>query len=235
MLLKHSASLGIQREDGLQPIHDAARRGHETVASLLLDGGSEVDARSAIQRTPLHHACWNGHVHIAKLLVGRGADTTLNDKNGDTALIFAVQSKNEEMVRFVLGETNALEARGSEKATALHRASVPGCCLGISKLLIESGAEVRLVDLHGNIPLHIASFSGREELVEFLLSNGSDPFVQDAGGDTPLDVALKYCKPSVATLLQQAMEKADPTFKIETKYKLPIDDVEPSGEDTAEI
>ena len=43
----------------------------------------------------------NGNMSIAKMLVAKGADVNLKTPEGKTALTFATDMKNDEMVKFL--------------------------------------------------------------------------------------------------------------------------------------
>jgi ankyrin repeat protein len=54
----------------------------------------------------------------------------------------------------------------------LHKASYHGC-LGIVKLLVESGADLYLRNARGETPIDVASANGKREVVKFLHENGA--------------------------------------------------------------
>jgi truncated hemoglobin YjbI len=68
------------------PLHQAARRGHVSVAQALLDHGAAIDARDAKGQTPLRRAVNCRQVQIVRLLVRHGADPHAADRRGVTPL-----------------------------------------------------------------------------------------------------------------------------------------------------
>ncbi|XP_065907695.1 uncharacterized protein [Dysidea avara] len=81
-------------------LHYAALNGHYTVASSLLDWGSEVDSVNVEHYTPLHFAARSGHTDIAALLVGNGADVNMKNKVGRTPLDCAVLGNKGNVVEY---------------------------------------------------------------------------------------------------------------------------------------
>ena len=67
-------------------LHQAARRGHVSVAQALLDHGATIDARDARDQTPLRRAVNCRQVQIVRLLLRHGADPHLADRRGVTPL-----------------------------------------------------------------------------------------------------------------------------------------------------
>jgi ankyrin repeat protein len=67
-------------------LHQAARRGHVSVAQALLDHGTAVDARDAKGETPLRRAVNCRQPQIVRLLVRYGADPAAVDRRGVTPL-----------------------------------------------------------------------------------------------------------------------------------------------------
>jgi hemoglobin len=68
------------------PLHQAARRGHVSVAQALLEHGATVDARDAKEQTPLRRAVNCRQLPIVRLLVRHGADPHAADRRGVTPL-----------------------------------------------------------------------------------------------------------------------------------------------------
>ena len=58
----------------------------------------------------------------------------------------------------------------------------------------------------GRLPLHIAAEEGQKELVIDLIDHGSEVNVEDADGDTPLDLAMRN---NVAAMVQVLLEAGD--------------------------
>ena len=83
---------------GWTALHYAATNGHERIASYLLDKHAYIDALSPNGTTPLMMAARGGHIHVVKLLLDRGAD--LSKRNGlkMTAIEFAEQNNQSEIV-----------------------------------------------------------------------------------------------------------------------------------------
>lgn len=55
------------------PLHLAAKNELVTMATLLLDQGADIEAKTINKWTPLHQAAVNGNYDIAGLLIDRDA------------------------------------------------------------------------------------------------------------------------------------------------------------------
>jgi ankyrin repeat protein len=84
-------------------LHQASRRGYDSVAQALLDHGATIDARDAKGQTPLRRAVNCRQVPIVRLLVRYGADPNAADCRGVTPLSVA---RNAE-IRQILVEAGA--------------------------------------------------------------------------------------------------------------------------------
>jgi ankyrin repeat protein len=78
---------------GLTALHHAVRQGNVAATMALLDGGANIDERSASDSTsPLLQATINGHFDLAMALVQRGADVKLASIHGLTPLYAAINT-----------------------------------------------------------------------------------------------------------------------------------------------
>jgi ankyrin repeat protein len=74
-------SAGARGVHDLPALYFAAIGGSIEVASLLLDGGADVNARSE-SAAPIHGAVMGGSAEMVRLLLARGADPSLPDYQG---------------------------------------------------------------------------------------------------------------------------------------------------------
>ena len=70
-------------EDRLTPLHEAAYRGRNDAAVILLDAGAQVDASGLSGSRPLHEAAKRGHKDTCKLLLSRGASIDVRNVAGE--------------------------------------------------------------------------------------------------------------------------------------------------------
>ncbi len=98
-LLKSGADPNAQNNDGITPLHNAA---YPSYVSLLLRHGANVNAVSKSGETPLHivAAEWE-RTDVLKILLENGADTTLKDRDGDTALDIAKHREDPAKVKLL--------------------------------------------------------------------------------------------------------------------------------------
>ena len=151
----------------------------QLVTELLIRNGAVVDVPNCCGDTPLHIAvkrfAYENHSHsmrirpsdkttinAIKCLVSAGADVNAQNSNGETPLMFAVESVSVFQPIFQLLQhsvsrlaLNTVDKRG---LTALHRASASE----ISLTLLESGADPQFCSLSSSptytpCPLYLAA------------------------------------------------------------------------------
>ena len=83
---------------GWTALHYASTNGHTRIVEYLLDKGAYVDPESPNKTTALMMAARGGHIHIVKLLLDHKADFSLVNGAGMTAIEFAEQSNQKEIV-----------------------------------------------------------------------------------------------------------------------------------------
>lgn len=75
-------AINLRDNLGNTPLHYTARQGIEANTSLLLEKGSDPNARNHSGYTPIFDAAFNGNVHIIQLLLKAGASHYLSDAKG---------------------------------------------------------------------------------------------------------------------------------------------------------
>lgn len=91
------------------PLHSAAAARQTAIAKILIEHGADLNASQAESGfTPLHEAALNGDIELARLLIEHGAKINAKMTDGKTPLVFALESRQSEMAKF-------LEQRGGVK------------------------------------------------------------------------------------------------------------------------
>lgn len=87
----------------MTPLHHAARGGRDVVATMLIDGGADVDAADRNGQTPLFYTTYRGtRLAVAAVLLDRGANPRHADVNGHTALHLAASVGHAPVVSLLL-------------------------------------------------------------------------------------------------------------------------------------
>lgn len=185
---------------GHSPIHYAAFKGNPKIVDFLLNNGANPNTKGRHDSTPLHSAAWGRNTQVLELLLEDGADVDARTDEGETPGMTAALRGEKDMLEILLAlsadphatdvhGTNLLDlaAAGGHKAIVellqeigvnnqnpLHIAAGIGDLKEVKKLLKE-GHSINVRDSFGATPLLIAMVSGKEDMVDFLISQNADP------------------------------------------------------------
>jgi len=209
------------------PIAMAAASENQEMVELLIERGADLKTIDALGRTPLHLAAKAGNEKILKMLISAGADPNAIDNDGLSPLSlaaaagqfhvsdrlreaggvgtgeihFAARQGDVAMVSVVLGRDPGLaNAKTETDSTPLHGAAASGSA-EVTKMLIDSEAEVDAVDRDGVSPLMAAAQSGKTEAAKILIGRGADVGRRDARGYSSLHLAAESNSPFLVKLL----------------------------------
>ncbi|KAJ9597346.1 hypothetical protein L9F63_011786 [Diploptera punctata] len=162
-------------------LHAAVEYGHLELVQLLVDKGADVNNTSNVYNaTPLMLAAEHGYMKGAKLLVEHGASVNVRESRGLTALFFAAQNQNYEMVNFLSPLTSC-------DATDINSViCAAGCGDMEAALILVQNQCINSQDKWGNTALFLAACLGKHEVVEFLLEAGADVNYFNKDKRTPL-------------------------------------------------
>ena len=139
----------------------------------------------------------------------------IRDKNGYTALHWAVFSSQTDVVRALLPYIEGADACLTDNNgwTAMHVACYVGQASQL-ELLQNADIDVNSVDRFGLTPLHIAAMYGHVVCCEELLTLGASLSIGDSRGQTPLHKAAYRARLAVLDVLaprytQACLEQPD--------------------------
>jgi ankyrin repeat protein len=225
-LLDHGADVHAQNADGQTPLHRVSlgpeyrASDHHRLAQLMLERGADVNARDKDQATPLHSACYMPKLKTTRVLLFHGADIHARNVQGQTPLhivshgahFYGEQSEREpDLVGLLLSRGADVNAQDNDQATPFLLACF---CLKprTAKKLLQSGADVNAVNIHGQSAWHLISQnlsygdrndweSWRAQLGKLLLGKGLGMHARDEDERTPLHLACYYGQLDVAEML----------------------------------
>lgn len=103
LLINAGADVDAKNRKGHTPLMQVVSKGYIDVARLLLEAGANTDLKDRKHGyTALMKVCFKGDQKMAGLLLQNGADPDIQDKNGNSALMIAVQRKFPQMVEELL-------------------------------------------------------------------------------------------------------------------------------------
>ncbi|KAF8374831.1 hypothetical protein PRIPAC_81260 [Pristionchus pacificus] len=172
-LIRNGVDPNAKADGDIQPIHVAARAGHQLVIKhLLKDYNVDVNAQLRDGSTALHLSAYHSYVSIVKTLLECKADVHIVDKKQRTALHLAAVSTIEHNEFCV-------------------------------EMLLVAGAEPSPHDAYGMTPLHYAASKSSIHVVEKLLRANASTEALDGKRRTTLHYAVwraKGCTPVVQAL-----------------------------------
>lgn len=135
----------------------------------------------------LEIAYFNNDLEWTKELLEEGEDPSLilPDSN-DTLVHLSIAYGEPDFLELYLQYVDPNIMNGNGEGL-LHYAGYYGY-YDMIPILIESGANVNLIDHRGNTPLYAATMNGGAplEILHYMLENGADPMMPNKYGDTPL-------------------------------------------------
>jgi ankyrin repeat protein len=215
LLIRGGADVNAANAFRITPLSLACTNGNATLVDRLLKAGANPNTTIATGETPLMTCASSGSADAVKMLFARGADLNAKEPSqNQTALMWAASERQPEVVGALIELGADLKARTKRGFTALHFAVREGD-LASTKLLLAAGMDINLVsspdapekasasttvgqpsgggnagrgeaaNAVGSTPLLVATVRGQVPLALFLLEQGANPNLADAGF-TPL-------------------------------------------------
>ncbi|CAH1101713.1 unnamed protein product [Psylliodes chrysocephalus] len=182
MLLKSGAGPNLATHDGQTPVHVAAKYGNLETLLLLLEDGGDPQYKNKKGETPLHLAARGCQTEVARHLIN-----FVKDKKGDdkaSSYVNEVNENDESALHYVCTVTkDEVDVPNSDRETA--------------KILLENGADIKLMTSKHESVFHYVAVAGNNDVVMEMISHMSPTDAQKAlnrqndHGWTPLLIAAR--------------------------------------------
>jgi ankyrin repeat protein len=204
---------GTLDADGHAPLYYALLEHHDEVSAILLgvDSGTLETMRDRVGRTPLSEVCRRGWRDCAELLIdARRHSPNAPDLDGGTAVHASAAAGQLSCLELCLangGDANRVAPLSGQTPLlaaieAVVAADGAAAADAIVRRLIVAKADVNLANANTGVrPLHAAAARGARALARLLLDHRADVNAADAGGRTPLLVALEAGQRDMCRLL----------------------------------
>ncbi|RDW63402.1 hypothetical protein BP6252_10947 [Coleophoma cylindrospora] len=212
----------VMRNDSQMILLDAAKYGHDAAVKLLLET-DQIDPNvriTEITRTVLWWAAMNRHEAVVRTLLEISqpkVDADIRDTYGRTLLLYAVEIRDEVLVKLLLEQGHVdVNIRDKFGQAPLLWATQNGYESIVKLLLNTSQVNVNVQDKFGQTPLSWASRNGHEGVVKLLLKKDAIQIdIQDKYGRTPLSWAALNGSESIVKLL---LETGQVNPDVQDKY-----------------
>ncbi|WP_253299952.1 ankyrin repeat domain-containing protein [Wolbachia endosymbiont of Chironomus riparius] len=170
-------------------LHLAAKKGHQSIITHLLEKRSNPNALNRYGQIPLHFAAKYNNTDSAVLLILNGANVNIQDyKNRYTPLYFAILKNNVKLANILLESGTDIDIQDRCKRNLLHF-TIKEKKWEIVEIFLKQKVNVNAQDEGGCAPLHYAVYLKNLHTVTNLLKYEAKINIQDKNGQTALNYA----------------------------------------------
>ncbi|KAI8631585.1 ankyrin repeat-containing domain protein [Xylariaceae sp. FL1651] len=193
----------IGNEWGAPPVFIAIQRGDANMVRLLVESGAKTDAVDRGGFTAVHAMINFSHSELLPVLLQYGFDINMQNKAGQTPIVFALQLKKFESAQILLNEKASLHiGPASERRSLLHYAAVMNNLDILRFLHVQRDAiPVDTLDRENMTPLMRAAGFGHLEAATMLIQHGAGIEKRGLENRTALFIAVEYRRKEVVELL----------------------------------
>jgi ankyrin repeat protein len=201
LLVRAGADANVPNQFGMTPLSEACTNGNAALVELLLKAGANPSTPVATGVSPIMTCARSGNANAVRALIAGDADVNAKEPSqNQTALMWAAAEYHADVVRLLIEAKADLHARTKAGFTALHFAAREGDIEG-ARLLLAAGVDINTMSRpdagggdgaaagrraaamasEGATPLLVATMRAQVPLALFLLEQGADPNIADAG------------------------------------------------------
>ena len=171
-LIAAGVSLQSANAAGETPLLLAVKHNHLSAAVLLIDAGSSINAQAANKDTPWLLAGALGRTDVLRHMIPQGPDFTLRNRFGGNALIPACERAHVDAVKVLLTTQIDVNHVNDLGWTCLLEIVILGDGgprhVEVAKLVLAAGADPKIADKDGVLPLTHARRRGQTEIARLI-------------------------------------------------------------------
>ncbi|KAJ5738448.1 hypothetical protein N7493_001603 [Penicillium malachiteum] len=188
--LQQGADPNVFDKKGVTSLYYASRKGHESVARLLIANGADMDISCRDSITPFWEAVYSAFKFskrdsLARFFLKKSLSKNYESQDQQACLIRAVCDGEVEEVDCLLQRGADPDLRDRWNVTSLFWAAFYGHS-AIVELLIDRNVDVNAANSDNRTPLFQASIRGLIDVAKLLIEKGVDPQLQHSWGETAI-------------------------------------------------
>ena len=197
LIKKYDCRKLVDLMNGRNALHYAAMDVSNSYAiDMLIEKGFNPNELDSEGNTPLNLACFNQPEDdlnaVIQLLINGANPNLLNKKKQNSLFFLRNDKRNSFKLKCIIEKGGNINQQDIYGNTPLHHQllhSKTGCDF---MPFLKYGANIKLLNLKNQSPLHIAVLANNSRAVTALLENGADINLQDIDGNTVLHYVAKY-------------------------------------------
>ncbi|MDR2803946.1 MAG: ankyrin repeat domain-containing protein [Treponema sp.] len=198
LLLDRGAQIHAKNADGESPFTAALKMSARMMLTLLAKGRGQTDDEG---RSPLHIALsYNMPESEIETIAAWMGRTDLVDRDGRTALRYAVDHANWDAAKFLANDGANIFSVARDGKTPAEITLETGNREAVRAVF--GGKAINTRDPSGNTVLHYAAHLSSAAVVSLLLELGADKLARNTSGDSPGDIAGRWNRQEILDILR---------------------------------
>lgn len=201
-LIESGSNIFIKNDSGLTMLQMAVRCQLEKVSKILIEKGSDISLQDNGE-TLLTRSIKNWFHSISRLLVVSGIDLDIKDKDGKTALYYAIVYRCIDIAQLLLDSGVDVDKINNDRDPLLHTAISMRVCNTIIKKIIDKTNDINVLDKDNNTALHVALLYNNKDVSLYLVEKNIDINIKNIDLYTALHLSIKCGYNDIVLLLME--------------------------------
>lgn len=196
------------------PLIIAVKNANAEITEALLRAGANIDITDRYDASPLHYASVYDYLQIADMLLYYDASIDKKTADGSTPLFSAIWAGNADIADLLIQNGADTETRDNEGFTPFLMAALNGDTL-MMDLLIKKGVDIYAVNNSKHNALALTIIADKADAAKYLLKRGNKWSDQTYSAINPYNVASKYRRKDMLTILRDNQIPGNIEYKID--------------------